>query len=214
MAIDKNLLSKKSGQERADELFGDIKTQLTKARAQFENLVANHQTAILENIDEVVKQVLYNYNSRGNAGDTITFDVSFIYDSEYPVPSYDIYRFNATYGSKGVTYELGGDYSRYLSKNIVNTSKFGKEELDDMAVNCRRYLSGVLEFSDISVNSENKVSIFVNLNEYLVKAANDFSKLVVAYLAKQGIKSRARQSNNKVTVVIERDTDTGGFEDI
>ena len=48
----------------------------------------------------------------------------------------------------------------------------------------------------------------------LTKAATDFSRLVVAYLAKQGIKSKARQINNEVTVVIERDTDTGGFEDI
>jgi hypothetical protein len=214
MAIDKNLLSKKSGQESADELFGPIKTQLTKAREQFENLVANHQTAILENIDEVVKKVLYNYNSRGNAGDTITFDVRFIYDGEYSVPSYDIYGFKATYGGNGATYKLKGDYSRYLDEDIVNTSKFSKEELDDMATNCKKYLSGVLEFSDIRVNAENKVSIFVDLDKYLIKAAHDFSQLVVAYLAKQGIKSSASQSNNKVTVVIERDTDTGGFEDI
>ena len=214
MVIDKNLLSKKSGQESANELFGPIKAQLTKAREQFENLVANHQTAILENIDEVVKKVLYNYNSRGNAGDTITFDVRFVYDGEYSVPSYDIYEFNATYGGNGATYKLKGDYSRYLSKDIVNTSKFSKEELDDMATNCKKYLSGVLEFSDISVNSENRVLIFADLDKYLIKAAHDFSRLVVAYLAKQGIKSRANQTNNKVTVVIERDTDTGGFENI
>ena len=76
------------------------------------------------------------------------------------------------------------------------------------------YLSGVLEFSDIRVDAENNVSIFIDLDKYLIKAAHDFSQLVVAYLAKQGIKSSASQSNNKVTVVIERDTDTGGFEDI
>lgn len=214
MVIDKNLLSKKSGQDSADELFSETKVRLTKARDQFENLVANHESVILQNIDEVVKRVLHNYNSRGNTGDTITFDVLFKETNEQPVFISDIYSFKATWDGHGATYELNGNYSYFASKDIVNTSQFSKEELDDMSKNCRKYLDNVLNIYEISVNSDNKVSIFVNLNDYLAKAANDFSKLVVAYLAKQGIKSRASRAYTKVTVVIERDTDTGGFEDI
>ena len=214
MVIDKNLLSKKSGQESANELFSETKVRLIKAREQFENLIANHQTIILENIDEIVKRVLHNYNSRGNTSDTITFDVLFSETNETSVWIDNSYEFGVTLDGHGATYKLNGNYSYFVSENIVNTSQFSKEELNDMSKNCRKYLDNVLIIDEISVNSDNKISIFVNLNDYLIKAAHDFSQLVVAYLAKQGIKSRANQSYNKVTVIIERDTDTGGFEDI
>ena len=62
MVIDKTLLSKKSGQVSANELFRSLKARLIKARKGFENLVADNQSKFIENIDNCVNEILYNSN--------------------------------------------------------------------------------------------------------------------------------------------------------
>lgn len=215
MVIDKNLLSKKSGQESADELFGPLKTRLINARKELENIVANNQSEFIESIDECVKEVIHNNNRIANVNDSITFNAKFysrIYGSVNDSKSIDL---ESTASRSGVEYAVRKFYRYEVDKNLVDMYILKPSELVQLKANCGKYLANSINIDEIKVIDEaNTIRVSVNLNDYLTKAARDFSRFVVAYLAKQGIKSRANQTNNEVTVVIERDTDTGGFEEI
>lgn len=215
MVIDKNLLSKKSAQENADELFGPIKAKLIKARGEFENFVANNQEVLIESIDNCVKEVARSNNRIANLTDSITFDVKFnskIYSFVNDSKSID---FEAKVFNPGIVYDFNNVYCYEIDKNLIDMSTLSADEYSQLCANCDKYLANSINFDKIKVDDKyNTIKVDVDPCNYLVKVANDFSRFVVAYLAKQGIKSKARQINNKVTVVIERDTDIGGFEEI
>ena len=206
MVIDKNLLSQKSGQDSADELFGPLKTRLINARKELENIVANNQSEFIESIDECVKEVIHNDNRLANVNDSITFKAKFyrqIYSHVNDSKSID---FESKVSRFGFEYTFKNLYYYEVDKNLINMDILISSELSQLKANCEKYLAN-------SINID-KIKVFVDLRDYITKAANDFSRFVVAYLAKQGIKARARQTDNEVEVVIERDTDTGGFEEI
>lgn len=215
MVIDKNLLSKKSGQDSADELFGPLKTRLINARKELENIVANNQSEFIESIDECVKEVVHNNNRLANVNDSITFKAKFyrqIYSHVNDSKSID---FKAYVFGWGIEYNVKSSYRFEVDKDLVDMSTLTGGDFSQLRVNCEKYLANSINIKEIELNGDaNAIKVSVNLDDYLTKAANDFSRFVVAYLAKQGIKSSARQTNNEVTVVIERDTDAGGFEDI
>ena len=215
MAIDKNLLSKKSGQDSADELFGPLKTRLIKARSGLENIIADNQSEFIESIDECVKEVVHNNNRLANVNDSITFKATFyreIYSFVNDSKSID---FETNVSRSGVAYSFKNLYRYEVDKNLVNMDILVSSEFAQLRANCEKYLANSINIDKIEISDEtNEIKVFVDLHDYIIKAANDFSRFVVAYLAKQGIKSSARQTDNEVTVVIERDTDTGGFEDI
>ena len=215
MVIDKNLLSKKSGQDSANELFGPLRTRLINARSELENIVANNQSEFIESIDECVKEVVHNNNRLANVNDSITFKVTFyrqIYSHVNDSKSID---FKSEVSRSGVSYTFKNLYRYEVDKNLINMDILISSELSQLKANCEKYLANSINIDKIEINDEaNEIKVFVDLYDYIIKAANDFSRFIVAYLAKQGIKSSARQSDNEVTVVIERDTDTGGFEEI
>lgn len=215
MVIDKNLLSKKSGQESADELFGPLKTRLISARSELENIVANNQSEFIESIDECVKEVIHNNNHIANVNDSITFKVKFyrqIYSSVKNSKSID---FKAYVFGWGIEYNFKSSYRYEVDKDLVDISALTGGDFSQLRVNCEKYLANSINIKEIElIGNANAIKVSVNLDDYLTKAARDFSHFVVAYLAKQGIKSSARQTNDEVIVVIERDTDTGGFEEI
>lgn len=215
MVIDKNLLSKKSGQDSADELFGPLKTRLIKARSGLENIIADNQSEFIESIDECVKEVVHNNNRLANVNDSITFKATFyreIYSFVNDSKSID---FETNVSRSGVAYSFKNLYCYQVDKNLVNMDILVSSEFAQLRANCEKYLANSINIDKIEISDEtNEIKVFVDLHDYITKAANDFSRFVVAYLAKQGIKSRARQTDNEVEVVIERDTDTGGFEEI
>ena len=215
MVIDKNLLSKKSGQESADELFGPLKAKLVKARGEFENFVADNQSELIESIDNCVKEVVHSNNHIANVNDSITFEVEFdnrLYGFVKGSKSID---FDTNVSGRGIDYVFKNIYRYEVDKSLVDMDALSFSEFSQLQTNCEKYLANSINLKKIEINDEtNTIKVFSSPREYLIKAANDFSRFVVAYLAKQGIKSRARQTDNKVTVVIERDTDTGGFEEI
>lgn len=215
MVIDKNLLSKKSGQDSADELFGPLKTRLINARKELENIVANNQSEFIESIDECVKEVVHNNNRLANINDSITFKAKFyrqIYSHVNDSKSID---FESKVSRFGFEYTFKNLYYYEVDKNLINMDILISSELSQLKANCEKYLANSINIDKIEINHEtNEIKVFVDLRDYITKAANDFSRFVVAYLAKQGIKARARQTDNEVEVVIERDTDTGGFEEI
>lgn len=215
MVIDKNLLSKKSGQESADELFGQIKADLIRINGELGNIVANNQSDFVESIDDCVHTILNDNNSHGKANSTIVFKAKFLESSSPLLKANDNVSFRYYLGAPELKYYIPCKYRYSFDKDtvsIVNSKDSGTIEL---IKNCKKYINNSITFKDIdTMNTYNALDFELNIYEHLVKAANDFSRLVVAYLAKQGIKSRANQTNNEVTVVIERDTDTGGFEDI
>ena len=217
MVIDKNLLSKKSVQESADELFGPFKAKLIRARGEFENFVANNQEALIESIDNCVKEAVHNNNRVMNLNDSITFDVIFNSWVHRLVDNSKSIDFESSVSNTEIEYVFNTIYHYEIDKNLLDISTLSADEYEQLKTNCEKYLTSLIDTGEIEVNDKgNTIDVDVNVNsiKYLFKAANDFSRFVVVYLAKQGIKSRANQSNNKVTVVIERDTDTGGFEDI
>ena len=215
MVIDKNLLSKKSGQESASELFGPLKARLIKARGEFENFVANNQEVLIESIDNCVKEVVHSNNRIANTSDSITFEVNFLRTIYGFVDDSKSIDFNARVAGFGMNYSFKNVYCHKIDKNLVDMNALKASELAQLWTNCEKYLTNSINIEKIKVDDKyNTIEVDANLNDYIVKAANDFSRFVVAYLAKQGIKSSTRQTDNEVTVVIERDTDTGGFEDI
>lgn len=215
MVIDKNLLSKKSGQDSADELFGPLKTRLINASKELENIVANNQSEFIESIDKCVKEVIHNNNRIANVNDSITFKAKFyrqIYSSVKNSKSID---FKADVFGWGIEYNFKSSYRYEVDKDLVDISALTGGDFSQLRVNCEKYLANSINIKEIElIGNANAIKVSVNLDDYLTKAARDFSHFVVAYLAKQGIKSSARQTNNEVIVVIERDTDTGGFEEI
>ena len=215
MVIDKNLLSKKSGQDSANELFGPCKSRLIKARGELENFVANNQSELAESIDECVKEVLHNNNRIANITDSITFKATFyrqIYSYVNDSKSID---FESKASRFGVAYSFNNVYRYKVDKNLINMDILIASELSQLKTNCEKYLANSINIGKIEIDDKaNEIKVFVDLHDYITKAANDFSRFVVVYLAKQGIKSSARQTDNEVTIIIERDTDTGGFEDI
>ena len=215
MVIDKNLLSKKSGQDSADELFGPLKTRLINARKELENIVANNQSEFIESIDECIKEVVHNNNRLANVNDSITFKALFARRIGGLVNNPKSIDFDTNISNTKITYAFKGIYYHEIDKNLVNMSKLSASELSQLRVDCEKYLADSINIEEIKINDKNNtVKVYAGISDYLIKATADFSRFVVAYLAKQGIKSSARQTINEVTVVIERDTDTGGFEDI
>lgn len=215
MVINKNLLSKKSVQESADELFGPFKAKLIKARGEFENFVANNQEVLIESIDNCIKEVVHSSNRVMNLNDSITFDVEFNSWAHRLVNDSKSIDFESSVSNTGIEYIFKNIYHYEIDKNLLDIYTLSADEYGQLKTNCKNYLTGLIDTDEIEVNDKyNTIDVDVDSSKYLFKAANDFSRFVVAYLAKQGIKSRANQSYNKVTVVIERDTDTGGFENI
>lgn len=215
MVIDKNLLSKKSGQDSVNELFGPLKTRLINARSELENIIANNQSEFIESIDECVKEVIHNNNRIANVNDSITFKATFYKQVHSIVNNSKSIDFEFVASRFGVKYRFKNLYCYEVDKNLVDMNKLISSELSQLKANCEKYLADSINIEKIEIDElTNEITVFVDLNGYITKAANDFSRFVVVYLAKQGIKSRANQTNNEVTVVIERDTDTGGFEEI
>lgn len=215
MVIDKNLLSKKSGQDSADELFGPLKTRLINARKELENIVANNQSEFIESIDECVKEVVHNNNRLANANDSITFKALFARRIDGVINGSNFIDFDANISNAGITYAFKRIYYHEIDKNLVNMSELSASELSQLRVDCEKYLADSINIDEIKINSKaNTVTVYIGMSDYLINATADFSRFVVAYLAKQGIKSSARQVINYAIVVIERDTDTGGFEEI
>jgi len=215
MVINKNLLSKKPVQESADELFGPFKAKLIKARGEFENFVANNQEVLIESIDNCIKEVVHSSNRVMNLNDSITFDVEFNSWARRLVNDSKSIDFESSVSNTGIEYIFKNIYHYEIDKNLLDIYTLSADEYGQLKTNCKNYLTGLIDTDEIEVNDKyNTIDVDVDSSKYLFKAANDFSRFVVAYLAKQGIKSRANQSYNKVTVVIERDTDTGGFENI
>lgn len=210
MVIDKNLLSKQTAQETTDEIFAPLKANLLKVISKYENVVQTEQDYIMQTIDDCVTERSQYANSVANVENNFVFKVEFHENSRN---DRDLY---AKTSHGGIDYYINPNYYYRFDTNLVNLYRIPTSEQANLVKRCKKYLNNAFPtMGDIEADSyDNAFKIQFNINDYLVKAANDFSRFVVAYLAKQGIKSRASQSNNKVTVVIERDTDTGGFEDI
>lgn len=210
IVIDKNLLSKQTAQETTDEIFAPLKANLPKVISKYENLVQNEQDYIMQTIDDCVTERSQYANSVANVENNFVFKVEFHENSRYDL---DLYA-NTSHG--GIDYYINPNYYYRFDTNLVDMYHIPTSEHANLVKRCKKYLNNAFPtIGDIeAISYDNAFKIQFNTNDYLVKAANDFSRFVVAYLAKQGIKSRASQSNNKVTVVIERDTNTGGFEDI
>ena len=215
MVIDKNLLSKKSGQDSANELFGPLKTQLINARRELENIIANNQSKFIENIDSFVNEALHNNARIDNVADCITFNVRFARRIGGLIKNPNSIDFDTSVSNTEITYAFKSIYYHEIDKNLVNMSELSANELSQLRVDCEKYLANSINIDEIKINSKaNTVKVYIDISDYLINATADFICFVVAYLAKRGIKSSARQVINRVTVVIERDTDTGGFEDI
>ena len=217
MVIDKNLLSKKSGQDGANELFGPCKSRLIKARAGFENFVSNHQQELIEKLDELVHTLLQKNNTHGKVSDVLTFDVKFDNNTLYDAANSKAIDYTHSFTDSGLKYTFYVLYHQEVDKDLVDmNATFHKGNVKaEFLNNCKKYLNNPFKIRRIDVNAyDNSYDVVIDINEYLVKIANEYSHFVVAYLAKQGIKSRAVQSGKEVKVVIERDTDTGGFENI
>lgn len=210
MVIDKSLLSKKSAQETTDEIFAPLKANLPKVISEYENVVQNEQDYIMQTIDECVAERSQYANSVANVENNFVFKVKFHESSRYDLTLY------ANTSHNGIDYYINPNYYYRFDNNLVDMYHIPISEHKNLVKRCKKYLNNAFPtIGDIiAIDDANAFKIKFNTNEYLIKAATDFSRLVVAYLAKQGIKSKARQINNEVTVVIERDTDTGGFEDI
>ena len=210
MVIDKNLLSKQTAQKTTDEIFAPLKANLPKVISEYENVVQNEQDYIMQTIDECVTERSQYANSVANVENNFVFKVGFYKSSRY------INTLQASTSSSGIDYYINPNYYYRFDDNLVDMYHIPLSECNNLVKRCKKYLNNAFPtIGDIeAISDDNAFKIQFNTNEYLVKAALDFSRFVVAYLAKQGIKSRARQTNNEVTVVIERDTDTGGFEEI
>lgn len=210
MVIDKNLLSKQTAQETTDKIFAPLKANLPKVISEYENVVQNEQDYIMQTIDECVAERSQYANSVANVENNFVFKVGFHESSRYDLTLY------ANTSRDGIDYYINPNYYYRFDTDLVDMYHIPISEHANLVKRCKKYLNNAFPtIGDIDVISGNNAfKIQFNTSEYLTKAATDFSRLVVAYLAKQGIKSRARQTNNEVTVVIERDTNTGGFEDI
>ena len=210
MVIDKNLLSKQSAQETTDEIFAPLKANLPKVISEYENVVQNEQDYIMQTIDECVAERSQYANSVANVENNFVFKVGFHESSRYDLTLY------ANTSRDGINYYINPNYYYRFDTNLVDMYHIPISEHANLVKRCKKYLNNAFPtIGDIdAISGNNAFKIQFNTSEYLTKAATDFSRLVVAYLAKQGIKSKARQINNEVTVVIERDTDTGGFEEI
>ena len=210
MVIDKNLLSKQTALETTDEIFAPLKANLPKVISKYENVVQNEQDYIMQTIDDCVTERSQYANSVANVENNFVFKVEFHENSRYDL---DLY---ANTSRDGIDYYINPNYYYRFDTNLVDMYHIPISEHANLVKRCKKYLNNAFPtIGDIeAISDDNAFKIQFNTSEYLTKAATDFSRLVVAYLAKQGIKSKARQINNEVTVVIERDTDTGGFEDI
>ena len=187
-----------------------MKANLPKVISKYENVVQNEQDYIMQTIDDCVTERSQYANSVANVENNFVFKVEFHENSRYDL---DLY---ANTSRDGIDYYINPNYYYRFDTNLVDMYHIPISEHANLVKRCKKYLNNAFPtIGDIDVISgDNAFKIQFNTSEYLTKAATDFSRLVVAYLAKQGIKSKARQINNEVTVVIERDTDTGGFEDI
>lgn len=217
MVIDKNLLSKQSGQEGANELFGPCKSRLIKARVEYENFVSSYQQELIEELDNLVHTLLQQNNVRGKVSDVLTFDVKFDNNISYYAANGKALDYSYNFTSSGLEYAFYALYHQEVDKDLVNmNATFHRDNVKaEFLNNCKKYLNNPFKIKRIDVNAyDNSYDVRIDVNEYLVKIANDYSRFVVAYLAKQGIKSRAVQSGKDVKVIIERDTDIGGFDDI
>lgn len=203
MVIDKNLLSKQTAQETTDEIFAPLKANLPKVISEYENVVQNEQDYIMQTIDECVAE-------RSQYANSVANNVGFHESSRYDLTLY------ANTSRDGIDYYINPNYYYRFDTDLVDMYHIPISEHANLVKRCKKYLNNAFPtIGDIdAISGNNAFKIQFNTSEYLTKAATDFSRLVVAYLAKQGIKSKARQINNEVTVVIERDTDTGGFEEI
>ena len=203
MVIDKNLLSKQTALETTDEIFAPLKANLPKVISKYENVVQNEQDYIMQTIDECVAERSQYANSVANVENNFVFKVEFHENSRYDL---DLY---ANTSRDGIDYYINPNYYYRFDTNLVDMYHIPISEHANLVKRCKKYLNNAFPtIGDIDVISgDNAFKIQFNTSEYLTKAATDFSRLVVAYLAKQGIKSKARQINNEVTVVIERDTD-------
>lgn len=210
MVIDKNLLSKQTAQETTDKIFVPLKANLLKVISKYENVVQTEQDYFMQTIDDCVTKRSQYANSVADVENNFVFKVEFHENSRN---DRDLY---AKTSPDGIDYYINPNYNYRFDTKLVNLYRIPTSEHANLVKRCKKYLNNAFPtMVDIEADSyDNAFKIQFNINDYLVKAANDFSRFIVAYLAKQGIKSRASQSNNKVTVVIERDTDTGGFEDI
>lgn len=210
MVIDKNLLSKRASQEKTDEIFAPLKAKLVNVIKDYENLIQNAQSYIMQNIDDCVAERSHYANSIANVENNFVFNVKF------NAVSNQAYAVHANTSSKGINYSVSSKYYYSFDTELVDLYHIPIKEAVNLAKRYKKYLNNTFpSITDIDVNdSDNAFVVNFNIDDYLKKAAGDFSRLAVAYLAKQGIKSRAVQSGNEVKVIIERDTDTGGFEDI
>lgn len=210
MVIDKNLLSKQTAQEKTDEIFAPLKADLPKVISEYKNLIQNEQDYIMQTIDECVAERSQYANRIANVENNFVFKVGFYESSRYDLTLY------ANTSPNGIDYYINPNYYYRFDTNLVDMYHIPTSECRVLVKRCKKYLNNAFpainDIEDISGNNAFKINF--DTSEYRLKAAKDFSRFVVAYLAKQSIKSRAVQSNNEVTVVIERDTDTGGFEDI
>lgn len=215
MVIDKNLLSKKSAQESADELFGPIKADLIRINGELGNIVANNQSDFIESIDDCVHATLNDSNSRGKVNGTIVFKARFISTYRNFIKPKDSVSLSYYVDGSTLGYYIPSKYRYSFDEDNVSIVNSTDPKTVELIKNCKKYINNSVKLNDIdTMNTYNALDFELGAHEHVIKAANDFSKLVVAYLAKQGIKSRANQTNNEVTVVIERDTDTEGFENI
>ena len=111
--------------------------------------------------------------------------------------------FDAYVSNTGIEFVLRNIYLYEVDKNLVNMSELSFSEFFQLHTNCEKYLANLINIEDIIIDDNaNVIKVNAYLGEYLTKAATDFCRFVVAYLAKQGIKSSACQTGNESTVII------------
>ena len=205
-----------------DEAFGKAKVDIKTMDSKFQTLVSDNISLIGSALDEYIasyRTEIANLKSDEHMVMRISLEthgyfVKAVTSNSHVNDSKSI-DFESKVSRFGFEYTFKNLYYYEVDKNLINMDILIPSELSQLKANCEKYLANSINIDKIEINHEtNEIKVFVDLRDYITKAANDFSRFVVAYLAKQGIKSRARQTDNEVEVVIERDTDTGGFEEI